>query len=320
MEPREQGPLNLRVLRVLRDGPYSLFASPRRCSICVHHSRRRRLFSTVKCWFFTRGRPEKTCKRGPACLPTYHLLRWPVLHLHVLLDAAAAALDARRLQTFTDTGDCATWFIRNPGVESAAARTRSSLQPWTHRRDDTPRDVSRNMQKDMTHKLASTARGRPMLCGATSPSQPALRCRLRQVQRVRDLLVAKASGRHALHGETLVRGSHHVVRRLENTCDLSEMWLVVYGYVIKSVSVRYGKMCCCVISFTPEGIVDQNGLEICCFSPLYRASHFIRQKKRKLKSCCQERRDKREIDISRSPGPAGHLYCHFFKRCILQRF
>ena len=26
---------------------------------------------------------------------TYHLLRWPVLRLHVLLDAAAAALDAR---------------------------------------------------------------------------------------------------------------------------------------------------------------------------------------------------------------------------------
>ena len=36
---------------------------------------------------------------------TYHLLRWPVLSLHVLLDGAAAALDARRLQTFANTGD-----------------------------------------------------------------------------------------------------------------------------------------------------------------------------------------------------------------------
>ena len=35
------------------------------------------------------------------------------------------------------------------------------------------------------------------------------------------------------------------MRRLENTCDLRERWLVVYGYVIKSVmcvSVLYGKM------------------------------------------------------------------------------
>ena len=39
----------------------------------------------------------------------------------------------------------------------------------------------------------------------------------------------------ALHGETLLCGSHHVVRRRENTCDLREMWLVVYGYAIKSV-------------------------------------------------------------------------------------
>ena len=54
-----------------------------------------------------------------------------------------------------------------------------------------------------------------------------LRCRLRQEERRRDLLGAEASGRHALHGETL--------KRLENTCDLREMWLVVYGYVIKSV-------------------------------------------------------------------------------------
>ena len=33
---------------------------------------------------------------------TYHMLRWPLLRLNVLLDAAAAALDARRLQTFCE--------------------------------------------------------------------------------------------------------------------------------------------------------------------------------------------------------------------------
>ena len=43
--------------------------------------------------------------------------------------------------------------------------------------------------------------------------------------------------------ETLLCGSHHVVVGMpENTCDLREMSLVVYGYIIKSVmgvSVRY---------------------------------------------------------------------------------
>ena len=36
---------------------------------------------------------------------TYHLLRWPVLRLYVLLDSAGAALDASRLPTFANTGD-----------------------------------------------------------------------------------------------------------------------------------------------------------------------------------------------------------------------
>ena len=40
-------------------------------------------------------------------------------------------------------------------------------------------------------------------------------------RRLRDLLAAEASRRHALHGETLLCGSHHVVvKRLENTWDL----------------------------------------------------------------------------------------------------
>ena len=80
----------------------------------------------------------------------------------------------------------------------------------------------------MTCRLRTTPRRRPSAASAA-------KCH-------RNLLGAEASGRHALHGETLL--SHHVVRKLENTCDLMEMWLVVYGYVIESVmcvSVRYGK-------------------------------------------------------------------------------
>ena len=47
-----QSPKSKRVLHVLRDAPHSLFVSPSRSSIDVHHSRRRRLFSTVKYRFF----------------------------------------------------------------------------------------------------------------------------------------------------------------------------------------------------------------------------------------------------------------------------
>ena len=59
------------------------------------------------------------------------------------------------------------------------------------------------------------------LC-SKKPPLPPLRCRLRQTQRGRDFLGGEASGRHALHGETLLCGSHHVVTRLEITCDLKE--------------------------------------------------------------------------------------------------
>ena len=62
-----------------------------------------------------------------------------------------------------------------------------------------------------------------------------LRCRLREAQRGRDLLGAEASGRQAINGETLICGSHHVVRRLENTCDVA---CGVWTPSIKSVHVR----------------------------------------------------------------------------------
>ena len=103
------------------------------------------------------------------------------------------------------------------------------------------------------------------------PLQPPLRCRLRQAWRGRDLLSTEASGCHALHGETLLCGSHHVVSGLENTCDLKEMWLVVYGYVIKSVIVRqcaiWENVLICDKISQQRSMFDQKGLEICCFSP-----------------------------------------------------
>ena len=46
------------------------------------------------------------------------------------------------------------------------------------------------------------------------------------------------------------------MRRLENTCDLREMWLVVYGYVIKlvmCVSVQCVETCCFVMNFFTRG-------------------------------------------------------------------
>ena len=89
-------------------------------------------------------------------------------------------------------------------------------------------DVSGQITRETRHTPASAPRGRPDVARhhvavRAQPPQPALRCRLRQAKRRRD--------RHAFHGEPLLCGSHHVVRRLQNTCDLKEKWLVVYGYV-----------------------------------------------------------------------------------------
>ena len=54
------------------------------------------------------GPQNKNVKRESHNSPTYHLLRWPVPRLHVLTDAAAAALDARCPQTFANTADVAS--------------------------------------------------------------------------------------------------------------------------------------------------------------------------------------------------------------------
>ena len=44
---------------------------------------------------------------------TYYLLRWAVLRRHALMDAVAAALDARCLQTSANSGDRAAWRVCN---------------------------------------------------------------------------------------------------------------------------------------------------------------------------------------------------------------
>ena len=75
--------------------------------------------------------------------------------------------------------------------------------------------VGRNFWFGMRHKNSRVLPRVVCLCGAVGVCG-------------RDLLGAEASGRHALHGETLLCGSHHVVRRLENIGDLREMWLVVH--------------------------------------------------------------------------------------------
>ena len=104
-------------------------------------------------------------------------------------------------------------------------------------------DVSGQITRETRHTPASAPRGRPMLRDATSPSERSLRS---QRFVVASGTPSAARDRHAFHGEPLLCGSHHVVRKLQNTCDFGEKWLVVYGYVTKSVmcvSVRCGKMC-----------------------------------------------------------------------------
>ena len=151
-------------------------------------------------------------------LPTDHLLRWPVLRRHVLMDAAAAALDARRLQTYANTGDCAAWVNKNPGVGERCGTNAlliTAMDQQTRGTHNNSSDVGQITRKTR-HTTASAPRGRPTLRDAMSPSeaqppQPALHCRLRHTKRRRDFLAAEPSRRHALHGETLLCGSHHVV-------------------------------------------------------------------------------------------------------------
>ena len=108
---------------------------------------------------------------------TYHLLRWAMLRLHVLLDATAAALDARRLPTFANTGDCATRLGIQALISICGTSTLliSSSDPLNKRTNHTQfeRYQTRNT-RNTRHTPASVPRGRP-LRDATSPSERSLR-------------------------------------------------------------------------------------------------------------------------------------------------
>ena len=154
----------------------------------------------------------------------------------VVLDAAAAALDAR--------SDRATWLKRNPGVDERCG-TNALHYSMTNRREahmtvrlmwDRTRETRHTDQ--FPHHAAARCCATP--CCRPSAASAASGSLSPRAHPSRDLLGAKASGRNALHGETFLCRSHHVVRRLENTCDLREMWLVVHGCVIMPV---YASVC-----------------------------------------------------------------------------
>ena len=83
-------------------------------------------------------------------------------HVSLASLAGAPPLDARRLQTFANTGDCAAWVKRNPGVDERCGTnvlliTAVDLQ--TRDTADTPRDVRRNMwRKHDAHTSLRTTR------------------------------------------------------------------------------------------------------------------------------------------------------------------
>ena len=163
--------------------------------------------------------PHITCFAGQCSAAMYS---WTLRRPRSMPDAC------RRLRTLATVQHGSTEI--QEALMSAAARTRSSLQPWTHRRQAhmTIRAMwDRSQEKHDAHTSLRTTLSpdvaRRHVAVRAQPPQPALRCRLRHTKRRRDLLAAEASRRHALHGETILCVSHHVVvKRLENTWDLEE--------------------------------------------------------------------------------------------------
>ena len=58
------------------------------------------------------GNEIRRAEKNKEC-STNNLLRWPVLQIHEPLDTTAAALDARCLQTSSNSGDRAAWCVCN---------------------------------------------------------------------------------------------------------------------------------------------------------------------------------------------------------------
>ena len=109
------------------------------------------------------------------------------------------------------------------------------------------------------------------------PLQTPLRCRQWYTKRRRDLLATEASRRHALHFETLLCGSHHVVRMPENTWDLEgNEACVAWTGVIESVmcvGVQCEKNLLFFNKFTTGVTFDQKGSKFDVFHPNFVHPH-----------------------------------------------
>ena len=73
-----------------------------------------------------------------------------------------------------DTGDCAAWVNRNPGVDQRCGTNApliTAMDPQTRDTDDTPRDVRRNMQRTLDTQAGLRAAWSPDVvvdCGKPS--------------------------------------------------------------------------------------------------------------------------------------------------------
>ena len=75
------------------------------------------------------------------------LRRWPVLRFLALLDAAAAALDARCVQTFANTGDRATWCDCNDASNNHLGKNTRLMLSLDPHKPRTDRDVTEYKRK-----------------------------------------------------------------------------------------------------------------------------------------------------------------------------
>ena len=144
------------------------------------------------------------------------------------MDAAAAALDARHLQTFANTGDCAARVNRNPGVDQHVGTstllifiirpTEQTHNPRTNHAQF-ERDQTRNARDTRhTHRPPHHAVAR---CCATSCRRPSAASAASASLSPPRSSCCRSLASPCVHGETLLCGSHHVVvRRLEKTWDL----------------------------------------------------------------------------------------------------
>ena len=124
------------------------------------------------------------------------------------MDAAAALLDARCLNTFANTGDCAAWRVCNDANNKPLGKnTRliSSLDPLKN--------------KQTTHMSRYGDETQTTLRAAWSPSERGLcnhrfvvDCGRRRVVAI--FLVAHASGCHFFDGEEFLCGSHQNARKM----------------------------------------------------------------------------------------------------------